>query len=105
MIPDCEGWWWYRPIDGVAWTPKKVEDFNGVLKFDRYNAPYCGVSEDPHVQWGERLYAPDQYPRYHRLTGEPVAVTHTSMNGRINVDFDKDECVVGIEILHAEGGK
>jgi uncharacterized protein YuzE len=56
-------------------------------------------------QWGDRLYAPDEYPRYLRITGEPVVVTHVSPNGRINADFDADGCVVGIEILHAEGGK
>ena len=46
-----------------------------------------------------------EYPRYLRITGEPVVVTYAGPNGRINVDFDKDERVVGIEFLQAEAWK
>lgn len=116
MIPDRAGWWWYRIEDNpqVPWIPKFVDETTtrvaGVPAGGRGELLTVVAGQSVGVgtmkgQWGERLYAPSEYPRYHRITGEPVARTETSANGRINVDFDRDGCVVGLEVLHAEGGK
>jgi uncharacterized protein YuzE len=99
MIPDSEGYWWYKNLDN-EWVPGRIRLIGRVLAFA--GAP---VADWPTDRWADRLYAPDEYPRYHRLTGEPVAYTEPEAAGRVNVDFDKDGCVVGLEVLHAEGGK
>lgn len=102
MIPDCEGWWWIRHSTRPKWRPEYVSA-NLTIPFGPHGDP-------KHVSffagcWGERLYTPDEFPRYIRLTKNPVCVTHTTGNGLIHVDYDSDAVLVGIEILHAEKSK